>query len=150
MTTNLVLKSSDSLAYTAGRAQFRVSWAQYLDDPDAQYLVSFSFITAVDPALNEDDLYVLGLDNVGTLKNIQGGNTSSSNTKDIGYLYPEEPHSSHARIRAEYSTNPPVTLIGRPSQDIFDLTFKDITGALSAKTPAFVCFLRFEKIKNPY
>jgi len=148
MTTNLVLKSSDSLAYTAGRAQFRVSWAQYLDDPDAQYLVSFSFITAVDAALNEDDLYVLGLDNVGTLKNIQGGNTSSSNTKDIGYLYPEEPHSSHARIRAEYSTNPPVTLCGRPTQDIFDLTFKDITGALSAKTPAFVCFLRFEKTKN--
>jgi hypothetical protein len=146
MTTNLVLKSTDSIIYTGGRAQFRVSWAQYLDDPDAHYLVSFSFITAVDANLDETDLYVLGLDNVGNLKNIQGGNTSSSNTKDIGLIYSEEPHSSHARLRAEFSTNPPVTLIGRPSQDIFDLTFKDLTGALSAKTPQFVCFLRFEKI----
>ncbi len=146
MTTNLVLKSTDSISYASGRAQFRVSWAQYLDDPDAHYLVSFSFITEVNVALNEDDLYVLGLDNVGNLKNIQGGNTSSSNTKDIGFIYSEEPHSSHARLRAEYSSNPPVTLIGRPTQDIFDLTFRDLTGALSAKTPQFVCFLRFEKI----
>ena len=146
MTTNLVLKSQNSLSYASGVAKFKVFWNQFLEDPYAEYLVSFSFMSAVDAGLNEDDLYVLGLDNVGNLKNIQGGNTSSSNTKDIGYLYPEEPHSSHARIRAEYSTNPPVTLIGRPTQDIFDLTFRDLTGTLSQKTPQFVCFLRFEKI----
>ena len=148
MTTNLVLKSTDSISYSSGRAQFRVSWAQYLDDPDAHYLVSFSFITELTNALGATDLYTLGLDNVGNLKNIQGGNTSSSNTKDIGFVKVEELHSGGAehRLRADYSTNPPVTLIGRPTQDIFDLTFRDLTGALSAKTPQFVCFLRFEKI----
>ena len=54
--------------------------------------------------------------------------------------------SSHARLKAEYSTNPPINLCNRPDQDILEISFKDITGALSQKSPAFVLFLRFEVI----
>jgi hypothetical protein len=61
-------------------------------------------------------------------------------------IYSEEPHSSHSRLRAEFSTNPPVNLIGRPTQDILEIAFRDITGTLLAKTPQFVLFLRFEKV----
>lgn len=146
MTTNLVLKSANSMSYASGKAQFKVNWAQFMADPNAEYLVSFSFITAVDATLDEDDLYVLDLENIGVLKNIEGGNFNSSTSRTLGYLYPEEPHSSHARIRAEYSTNPPVSLCGRPSSDLLEIAFRDLTGALSAKTPAFVLFLRFEMV----
>jgi len=59
MTTNLVLKSQNSLSYDSGVATFKVFWNQFLDDPYGQYLVSFSFITAVDANLDENDLYTL-------------------------------------------------------------------------------------------
>ena len=146
MTCNLVLKSADSISYAAGKAKFKMNWAQFLADQDAEYKVSFSFITEVDIALDEDDLYVLALDNIGTLKTIQGGEFNSSIGKEIGVIYAEEPHSSHARLRADFITNPPVNLIGRPTQDILEIAFRDLTGTLLAKTPQFVLFLRFEKV----
>ena len=145
MTLNLVLNSSDSISYASGRAQFKVHWAQFLDDPDATYKVSFSFITAVDANLDENDLYTLHLDNVATLKSISGGEYNSGTSKAIGFVYSEEPHSSHARLRAEFSTNPPVDLVGRPNEDILNVSFRDLDGTLLQKTPQFVCFLRFEK-----
>ena len=145
MTVNLVLNSSDSISYASGRAQFKVNWVQFLNDPDATYKVSFSFITAVDNTLDEDDLYTLHLDNIGNVKSIQAGEFNSSTSKNIGYIYAEEPHSSHTRLRAEFSTNPPVDLVGRPTEDILNVSFRDLDGVLLQKTPQFVCFIRFEK-----
>ena len=147
MTTNLVLKSQNSLSYASGVAKFKVFWNQFLEDPYAEYLVSFSFISAVDATLNEDDLYTLSLDNIGTtFKNIEGGDLNSGTSRDIGLIYSEEPHSSHARLRAEYSTNPPVNIVGRPNANILEVAFRDLDGVLSQKTPQFVLFLRFEKV----
>jgi hypothetical protein len=147
MTTNLVLKSNDSLYYASGRAKFKVNWGQFLDDPRAEYQVSFSFMTEVDGTLDENDLYTLSLDVTGsTLKMIKGGQTNSSCVQEIGIVYSEEPHSSHARLRADFSTNPPVNLASRPTADIFEVSFRDVSGALSAKSPAFILFLRFQKI----
>jgi hypothetical protein len=145
MSVNLVLNSSDSISYASGRAQFKVHWSQFLDDPDATYKVSFSFITAVDANLDENDLYTLHLDNVATLKNISGGEYNSGTSKAIGFVYSEEPHSSHARLRAEFSTNPPVDLVSRPNEDILNVSFRDLDGVLLQKTPQFILFLRFEK-----
>jgi len=144
MSFNVVLRSADSISYASGKAQFKVHWGQFLTD-GAKYKLSFSFISAVDAALNEDDLYELHLDNIGaTPKMIAGGNTSSSTSMAVGFIYSEEPHSSHARLRAEYSTNPPVDLLGRPDLDVCNVSFRDITGSLSAKSPEFTLFLRFE------
>ena len=135
MSVNLVLKSSDSISYASGKASFICKWGQFLTEHQ-QYKLSFSFISEVDANLDEDDLYVLSLDNIGTtLKNIQGGNFNSSTSRDVGVVYSEEPHSSHARLRADYSTNPPVDMVGRPNQDLLEISFKDITGVLMAKTP---------------
>ena len=145
MSVNLILNSSDSISYASGNAKFKVYWSQFLDDPDATYKVSFSFISAVDNTLDESDLYTLHLDNIATLKSISGGEYNSGTSKAIGFIYAEEPHSSHARLRAEVSTNPPVDLIGRPNEDILNVSFRDLDGVLLQKTPQFVCFIRFEK-----
>jgi hypothetical protein len=147
MTCNIVLKSSDSISYASGRAKFKMNWAQFLADQDAEYKVTFSFITDTDSTLAQTDLYVLALDNIGTLKTIQGGEFNSSITKQIGLIYPTKLPSSapHARLFAEHSTNPPVNLIGRPTQDILEIAFRDLDGDLLQKTPQFVLFLRFEK-----
>ena len=59
MTTNIVLKSTNSMSYASGKATFKMNWATFLEDPNSEYLVSFSYITEVDATLNEDDLYVL-------------------------------------------------------------------------------------------
>ena len=148
MTCNLVLKSSDSISYASGKAVFKMNWAQFLADSDAEYKVTFSFISATDSTLDQSDLYVLALDNIGTLKTIQGGEYNSSITKQIGIIYPtKEPvGAAHARLFAEYSTNPPVNLIGRPTQDILEIAFRNLSGVLLQKTPQFVLFLRFEKV----
>lgn len=144
MSFNVVLRSADSISYASGKAQFKVHWGQFLSD-GAKYKLSFSFISEVDATLDQTDLYELHLDNIGaTPKMIAGGNTSSSTSMAVGIIYSEEPHSSHARLRAEYSTNPPVDLLGRPDLDVCTVSFRDITGVLSAKTPAFTLFLRFE------
>ena len=146
MTTNLVLNSSNSISYASGKATWRVNWAQFLEDPRAEYLVSFSFISEVNGTLDENDLYVLEFTNVGTtIKAIEGGDYNSGTSRFVGFIYSEEPHSSHARLRAEYSTNPPVTIVGRPDNDVLEISFRDLDGVLSAKTPQFVLFIRFEK-----
>ena len=147
MTTNLVLKSQNSLSYASGVAKFKVYWNQFLEDPYAEYLVSFSFMSEVNNTLDETDLYALSLDNIGTtMKNIEGGELNSGTSREIGLIYSEEPHSSHARLRADYSTNPPVNIVGRPNANILEVAFRDLDGVLSAKTPQFVLFLRFEKV----
>ncbi len=147
MTTNLVLRSQNSMSYASGKAQFKVHWAQFLEDPRGEYLVSFSFISEVNAALDQDDLYVLSLDNIGTtLKNIEGGNYNSATSREIGFILSEEAAATHARLRADYAFNPPVNIVGRPDADVLEVSFRDLTGALSAKTPQFVLFLRFEKV----
>jgi hypothetical protein len=146
MTTNIVLKSQNSMSYASGKAVFKMNWATFLEDPNSEYLVSFSYISEVNNTLDEDDLYVLSLDNIALLKNIQGGQYNSSTSTEIGIIYSEEPHSSHTRLKADHSTNPPVTLYGRPTQDILEISLRDLTGTLMQKTPQFVLFLRFEKV----
>jgi hypothetical protein len=148
MTCNLVLKSEDSISYAAGKAKFKMNWAQFLADADAEYKVTFSFITELTINLDADDLYILALDNIGTLKTIQGGEFNSSITKEIGWVKPEELHAAGAehRLTASFTDNPPVNLVGRPTQDILEIAFRDLTGVLVQKTPQFVLFLRFEKV----
>lgn len=153
MTTNLVLKSQNSISYASGVAKFKVFWSQFLDDPDAHYLVSFSFITELTNTLGGEHLYTLSLDNLGsTLKNIEGGEFNSGTSRDIGFIYADELGAAGSavvtghRLRAEFSTNPPVTLIGRPNANILEVAFRDLDGLLSQKTPQFLLFLRFEKI----
>ena len=147
MSFSVVLRSADSISYASGKAVFKVHWGQFLTD-GAKYKLSFSFISEVDATLDHTDLYELHLDNIGaTPKMIAGGNTSSSTSMAVGFLLSEEPHptgSADARLRADYSTNPPVDLLGRPDLDVCTVSFRDITGSLSAKTPAFTLFLRFE------
>ena len=147
MTLNLVLNSQDSIWYASGNAKFKVHWAQFLDDPDATYKVSFSFVTDTDNTLDQSDLYTFNLDNIATLKNISGGEYNSGTSKAIGFIYPtKHPSSSaHARLMAEANTNPQVDLIGRPNEDILSISFRDLSGTLLQKTPQFVCFIRFEK-----
>lgn len=147
MTTNLVLKSQNSLSYASGVAKFKVYWNQFLEDPYAEYLVSFSFMSEVNAALDQTDLYALSLDNIGTtMKNIEGGELNSGTSREIGVIYSEEAAATHARLRADYSTNAPVNIVGRPNANILEVAFRDLDGVLSAKTPQFVLFLRFEKI----
>ena len=146
MTTNLYLNSNNALSYTAGKAIFKVSWVQYLSNHQ-NYKVSFSFMSVVDANLDEDDLYVLSIENSGTIfKQIAGGSNSSSTSTNLGIIYSEEPHSSHARLRANYNDNVPIDLCGRPDQDLLEIAFRDVSGALSVKNPQFLLFLRFEAI----
>tara|TARA_R110000803_G_scaffold162747_3_gene226451 strand:+ start:127 stop:567 length:441 start_codon:yes stop_codon:yes gene_type:complete len=146
MTTNLYLNSNNALSYTAGKAVFKVSWVQYLSDHQ-NYKVSFSFMSVVDTNLNEDDLYVLSIENPGSIfKQIAGGANSSSSSTVLGTIYSEEPHSSHARLRANASDNVPIDLCARPNEDLLEIAFRDVSGALSVKDPQFILFLRFEAI----
>jgi hypothetical protein len=149
MTTNLVLKSANAMSYAGGKAQFKVSWAQFLEDPRGEYLVSFSFISEHTNALDEGDIFTLELTNIGsTLKNIEGGNFNSGTSRDIGFIFVDELHSAGAehKLQANYHTNPPVNIVGRPDSDILEVSFRDLTNTLTAKTPAFVLFLRFQKL----
>ena len=149
MTTNLVLKSANAMSYASGKAQFKVSWAQFLEDPRGEYLVSFSFISEHSNALGEGDIFTLELTNIGsTLKNIEGGNFNSGTSRDIGFIFVDELHAAGAehKLQANYHTNPPVNIVGRPDSDILEVSFRDLTNTLTAKTPAFVLFLRFQKL----
>ena len=147
MSINLVLNSRDSVYYAGGQAKFVTKWSQFPSENE-KYNVSFSFITEVDDDLDDEDLFTLSLDNIGsTIKNIRGGEYNSSTTSHIGYLLPEQPHSaSRTRLRADHSSNPPVTIIGRPNNDLLEISFRDLTGTLLQKTPQFILFIRFEAI----
>jgi hypothetical protein len=144
MSFNLVLNSNDSMYYAGGVARFKVHFGQFMSEAQ-KYKVSFSFISEVSQALDEDDLFSFNLDNIGAqLKNIGGRQYNSSTSTNIGFILSEEPHSSHVRLRANHSSNPPVDLIGRPDQDILQISFRDLSQALVAKTPQFVAHIRFE------
>ena len=144
MSFNLVLNSNDSMYYAGGVARFKVHFGQFMSESQ-KYKVSFSFISESTQTLDQNDLFTFNLDNIGAqLKNIGGGEFNSSTSTNIGFIMPEEPHSAHTRLRADNLTNPPVDLIGRPDQDILQISFRDLSQALVAKTPQFVAHIRFE------
>ena len=61
----------------------------------------------------------------------------------------EESHSTNTKhLQASYSTNPPVTIQGRPEGNIITIAFRDLNKVKPIPTiiPKFVLFLRFEKI----
>lgn len=148
MTTNLYLNSANALSYAGGRAKFKVAWVQYLSEHQ-NYKVSFSFITSTDSTLTQDDIYLLSIENPGTVfKQIAGGANSSSTSTNLGFIYvTKTPDSApHARLFSEHNTNPPIDICGRPDQDLLEVVFRDVSGVLSSKTPQFLLFLRFEAI----
>lgn len=161
MSFNLVLHSSDSISYANGTAEFYVNWNNfYEDDPYATYNVSFSFQTEMlsNSQIAPTDLYSLNLENFGsTFRTIEGANTSgnSNNSLSLGFLETREQHQNQAfnsdlkrTLVAYHSTNPPVTIQGRPNQSVIQVTLRDFskTKAPASLTPEFMLFLRFEKI----
>lgn len=151
MSINLVLNSRKSLSYASGVATFFVNWSQFFeDDPYCKYNVSFSFSTEIDNTLDEDDIYTIGLDNLGsTMRTITsigqfGNGSTSSNT--IGVVFPENINGANIRLVSHYNDNPPCTIMGRPNENLLEVSFKDLTQVLSQKTPQFIMILRFEKI----
>jgi len=152
MSINLVLNSDNSLFYNAGLARFFVNWSQFFeDDSHAKYNMSFSFMSKPDATVDDDDLFVVAFDNLGaTLKTItpigQNGVGSTSSTV-MGLIKPERvQNASNNRLIAEYSTNPPVTIWGRPSENLLEVSFKDLDDVLANKEPHFVMIVRFEKL----
>jgi len=149
MTTNLYLNSANALSYAGGKAVFKVSWVQYLSEHQ-NYKVSFSFITSTDSSLTQDDIYLLSIENPGSVfKQIAGGGAnSSSSSTNLGFIYvTKTPDSApHARLMSEHNTNPPIDILGKPNEDLLEIAFRDVSGTLSGKTPQFVLFLRFEAI----
>jgi len=152
MTINLVLNSDKSLYYNAGLARFYVNWSQfYEDDPTAQYDVSFSFQSIPDSSVNDEDLYVVSLDNLGsTMKTItsigQNGIGSTSSTI-IGLVKPERvQNAAENKLIANYLDNAPVRIIGRPQENQIEVSFKDLDDVLANKEPHFLMILRFEKV----
>lgn len=153
MSINLVLHSTDAISYTAGTASFYVNWNQwYEDDPYATYNVSFSMRSEVDSNISTGEVYMLYLENFGTtLRTIEGtGNDGNSNNSlAVGWIEVEESHSTNTKhLQASYSTNPPVTIQGRPEGNIITIAFRDLNKVKPIPTiiPKFVLFLRFEKI----
>ena len=148
MTTNLYLNSANALSYAGGKAIFKIAWVQYLSE-HKNYKVSFSFITSTDSSLTQDDIYLLSIENPGTVfKQIAGGSNSSSTSTNLGFIYvTKTPDSApHARLMSEHNTNPPIDICGRINEDLLEIAFRDVSGVLSSKTPQFVLFLRFEAI----
>ena len=152
MSINLVLNSDNSLFYNAGLARFFVNWSQFFeDDSNAKYNMSFSFSSKPDSTVDDTDLFVVAFDNLGsTLKTItpigQNGVGSTSSTI-MGIIKPERVQSaSNNRLIADYSTNPPVTIWGRPSENLLEVSFKDLEDVLANKEPHFVMIVRFEKL----
>jgi hypothetical protein len=151
MSINLVLNSRNSLSYADGVAQFFINWSQfYEDDPNCKYNVSFSFTTEHDAGLNQDDIFTVNLDNLGSvLRTItpigQFGAGSTSSTV-IGIIAPFNTSGAHIRLFSEANMNPPVELMGRPSENLLQVSFRDLTNNLTTKEPQFLLILRFEKI----
>ena len=152
MSINLVLNSDNSLFYNAGLARFFVNWSQFFeDDSHAKYNMSFSFTSKPDSSVDDDDLYVVAFDNLGsTLKTItpigQNGVGSTSSTV-MGIVKPERVQSaSENRLIADYTMNPPVTIWGRPTENLLEVSFKDLDNVLANKEPHFVMIVRFEKV----
>ena len=152
MTINLVLNSDNSLYYNAGLARFYVNWSQfYEDDPTAQYDVSFSFQSIPDASINDDDLYVVALDNLGTtmktITSIGQNGIGSTSSSVIGIVRPERvQNASQNKLIANYLDNAPVRIIGRPLENQLEICFKDLDDVLANKEPHFFMMIRFEKI----
>lgn len=152
MSINLVLNSDNSLFYNAGLARFFVNWSQFFeDDSHAKYNMSFSFTSIPDASVDDDDLYVVAFDNLGsTLKTItpigQNGVGSTSSTI-MGIVKPERvQNSAENRLIADYTMNPPVTIWGRPTENLLEVSFKDLDNVLANKEPHFIMIVRFEKV----
>jgi len=156
MSINLVLHSTDAISYSGGTASFYVNWNNfYEDDPYCKYNVSFSFQSTKDDSDNIDatKVYQLYLENFGTtIRTIEGTNYSgnSNNSLAIGFLEVDEIHNQQDRhLIARYSTNPPVTIQGRPEGNIITIAIRDLNKAKPAVAidPPYILFLRFEKIQ---
>tara|TARA_S200002703_G_scaffold151842_3_gene151659 strand:- start:1051 stop:1506 length:456 start_codon:yes stop_codon:yes gene_type:complete len=151
MSINLVLNSRNSLEYANGVAKFFVNWGQFFDDdPYCRYNVSFSFTTEHDANLDQDDIFIVSLDNLGsTMRSItsigQFGVGSTSSTA-IGIVSPFNTTGAHVRLNSDYSNNPPVEIMGRPSENILQVSFRDLSNTITAKEPNFLLIIRFEKI----
>lgn len=152
MSINLVLNSDNSVFYNAGLARFFVNWSQFFeDDSHAKYNMSFSFTSIPHASVNDDDLYVVAFDNLGsTLKTISpiGPNAVGSTSSTImGIVKPERVQSaSENRLFADHNMNPPVTIWGRPNENLLEVSFKDLDNVLANKEPHFVMIVRFEKV----
>jgi hypothetical protein len=65
----------------------------------------------------------------------------------MGIVKPERVQSaSNNRLIADYTTNPPVTIWGRPNENLLEVSFKDLDNVLANKEPHFVMIVRFEKV----
>ena len=153
MSINLVLHSTDAISYANGTAEFYVNWNNfYEDDPYCTFNLTFSFITDADNSIDANDLYSLNLENFGTtFRTIEGAGTdgNSNNSLSLGFIEPYEMHSSSNRnLKAYYTSNPPVTIQGRPNSSMVQVTLRDFSKAKApaSLTPDFILFLRFEKI----
>ena len=161
MSINLVLHSIDAISYEFGTAEFYVNWNNfYEDDPYCSYNVSFSFQTEMvaSSVLASTDLYTLNLENLGTtFRTIEGAGTdgNSNNSLSLGFLETRQQnlndfYNSNLRrtLVAYHSTNPPVTIQGRPNSSMIQVTLRDFSKAKAPATliPEFMLFLRFEKI----
>lgn len=161
MSINLVLHSRDAISYANGTAEFYVNWNNfYEDDPYATYNVSFSFQTEMlsNSQISPTDLYTLNLENFGTtFRSIEGaGNDGNSNNSlSLGFLETREQHQNdfyNSNLKrtmvAYFSTNPPVTIQGRPNSSMIQVVLRDFSKAKPPPTltPHYVLFLRFEKI----
>jgi hypothetical protein len=161
MSINLVLHSTDAISYANGTAEFYVNWNNfYEDDPYCSYNLSFSFQTEMvtNAVLTATDLYSLNLENFGTtFRTIEGAGTdgNSNNSLSLGFLETREQHLNQnynsnllRTLVAYHSTNPPVTIQGRPNSSMIQVTLRDFSKAKAPATltPEFMLFLRFEKI----
>ena len=152
MSINLVLNSSNSLFYNTGLARFFVNWSQFFeDDSHAKYDMTFSFISKPEATIDDNDLFVVTFENLGsTLKTIapigQSGVGSTSSTI-MGIIKPERvQNASSNRLFSNYLDNPPVTIWGRPTENLLEVSFKDLDNALGTKDPHFVMIVRFHKL----
>jgi hypothetical protein len=153
MSINLVLHSTDAISYAFGTAEFFVNWNNfYEDDPEAQYNISFSFITNTDDSIIPEDLYSLNIENLGTtFRTIEGTNTSgnSNNSLALGYVEPAKSESGADKLlKATFHTNPPVTIQGRPNNSLIKVSLRDFSKLKPQPdlTPAFMLFIRFQKL----
>lgn len=153
MSINLVLHSTSAISYTAGTATFYVNWNNFFeDDPYATYNVSFSMRSEIDSNISTGEVYTLHLEDFGTTFRTIGGtgnDANSNNSLAIGWIEVEESHSTNTKhLQASYSTNPPVSIQGRPQGNIITIAFRDLDKVkpIPAIIPKFVVFLRFEKV----
>lgn len=153
MSINVVFKSTKSLNYFSGVAEFFVNWSNFFpeDESYCEYNLSFSYISQSANTIVDTDLYSLEVD-LGTNLQILGTSNSNQNANagtetTIGYVRPDYNHNNF-RMRSDYSDNPPVLIKGRPSNNNVKITLRDLTGTISQKNPQFLCILRFEKLKK--